>query len=178
MQQGYAMLATAILMLMVVSCRADIDPPVTPRQILDEFYAYDGVEDTLMDPLIVGGQNVVPILLVEIRRSEMPKRRYAIGALGNIGDQRAVSVLEGIAADDGEVEYIRCDCVQAIALIDWSAGRDLAGQFARNPESDSESSAHCLRRVSARILGSSYDDWKENAGIVRSMEDAKIRRHN
>ena len=147
---------------------------VEPAEALSEFYAYDGAEDTLKDPLIVAGTDVVPLVLEEIVRADMVKRRYAIQALGNIGDPTAIPTLEFLAQSTSEPGYIRCVSTQAVAQIDWDAGRELAQRYA---ETELPELPECLPRVSSQILKFSREEWLEKTGIVRSLEDARNRRH-
>lgn len=157
------------------ACSAD-EPhiQVDPTMALDEFYAYDGAEDTLMDPLIVAGTDVVPVVLEQIIKTDMVKRRYAIQALGNIGDSVAIPTLEFLAESMSEPGYIRCVSTQAVAQINWDAGRELAQQFT---ESGQQELPECLPRVSNQILKFSREEWLEKTGIARSLEDARKRRH-
>ena len=160
---------------MFAACTAD-EPveQVDPTEALREFYAYDGAEDTLKDPLIVAGTDVVPLVLEEIVKTDMVKRRYAIQALGNIGDSAAIPTLEFLAQSTSEPGYIRCVSTQAVAQIDWDAGRELAQRFS---ESGSPELPECLPRVSSQILRFSREEWLEKTGVVRSLEDARKRRH-
>jgi len=169
-------LVASLLMFTVASCEADSGSSVNPQQVLDEFYSYDGAEDTLMDPLIVGGKDVVPSILQAIQMTEMPKRRYAIAALGNIGDPRAIPVLEMLSETVTEPGYIRCVSTQAIAQIDWDAGQTLAARFI-DAQERAEELPECLPRVSKQILEYSQEEWLKKTGIVRSLEDALKRRH-
>jgi hypothetical protein len=147
---------------------------VDPAMALDEFYAYDGAEDTLMDPLIVAGTDVVPLVLEQIVKNDMIKRRYAIQALGNIGDPSAIPTLELLADSVSEPGYIRCVSTQAVAQIDWDAGLELAQ---RHIQSEQQELPECLPRVSNQILTFSREKWLDKTGIVRSLEDARKRRH-
>ncbi len=169
-----------ITLLLLASCGSsgDDNPERGSSSILDAFYAYDGAEDTLMDPLIVAGAAAVPTVSEAIRDPGMLKRRYAIGALGNIGDRRAIPSLTEIALDVSEVEYVRCDCVQAIALIDWEEGTRVASLIAGNSNHAESGSFSCLARVTRGIVEGDQEDWLSNLGMVRSLEDAKARRHN
>src|SRR5262245_45882955 len=78
---------------------------------LNRFYTYgndpdDAVaEDMLMDPLIVAGEKVVPLVIREIKNKEMPRRRYAIGFLGNGSYKQALPALEDIFQDLSEKDY-------------------------------------------------------------------------
>jgi hypothetical protein len=87
-------------------------------------------EDELMDPLILAGGNVVPLVLRDIRKSSMPKRRYAIGFLGNGGYREALPVLRQLVVDPAETELIRGDALEAIGQIDRGEGETLARRWA------------------------------------------------
>jgi hypothetical protein len=99
-----------------------------PKAALHQFHTYgDGVEeavaeDMLMDPLILAGKRVVPLVIEEVRNREMPRRRYAIGFLGNGSYRQALPVLEQILSDASEIDYFRGDALHAIYLIDGSLG--------------------------------------------------------
>lgn len=84
-----------------------------------------------MDALILAGPDVIPLVQRELSNPNMPRRRYAIGALGNIGDKSALATLRKIFEDRSEVDYIRCDALEAIAMID----RDMAIQMVRDEPS-------------------------------------------
>lgn len=107
-----------------------------------EFFASNAAEDQLMDPLIRGGRGVVAQLMKEVVNKDMPRRRYAILALGNIGDPTAIETLNLIALDPSEVEYVRCDALVAIALIDESQARTLA-------ERTFPSGAECMKKTAS-----------------------------
>lgn len=160
--------------------QTDITPVdnLSGPQVMEEFYEWNGAEDTLMDPLIVAGDRIVPHILQDISDESMPKRRYAIGALGNIGDRSAIPVLADIALDVAEVEYIRCDCVQAIAMIDWEEGARVASLIAGDSNQLGKASSNCLSRVAREIIEGDQVEWLANLGMVRSLEDARVRRHD
>lgn len=88
-------------------------------------------EDMQMDPLILAGNDVVPVVIREVRKASMPKRRYAIGFLGNGGYREALPVLRQLLADPKESEIIRGDALEAIAQIDKREGQQLAQAWAQ-----------------------------------------------
>ena len=143
--------------------------------MLTEFFDWCSAEDTLMDPLIVQGPEVVPYVLDVILNPDMPKRRYAIGALGNIGSRLALAPLRTILGNQEEPDYIRCTSLNAITQIDWEVGRSLANEF--NTTAQPPISTGCLVRVSKSILTRSKEQWLTDSGIVRSLEDAERRKH-
>ena len=91
---------------------------LTPRERLEKFYSEGFAEPNLVPFLVAGGDEMVPILLNEITDMDMPKRRYAIGALGNLGNIDAVPVLHEIVRNEIEEDYFRCDAIQSIESID------------------------------------------------------------
>jgi hypothetical protein len=95
-------------------------------RVWDAFYAGDH-EPELDDPLIAAGKPMVPYICEAVSHPDMQLRRYAIGALGFIGDKRATPTLERILADTTQVDYVRADALQAIYLID----RERADRLAR-----------------------------------------------
>lgn len=118
----------------------------TPDAALKRFYEqspYSVKEEQLRDPLILQGQSVVPRLLGEVTRKDMPRRSYAILALGDIGDRAALGTLERIVSDPDD--GARCDALLAIAFMDRQHGRALARQFAGARDS-------CLSQTSALVL--------------------------
>ncbi len=113
-----------------------------PEDALADFYeAKDRAEDQLMDPLILNGRRVVPLVVAEIPNKEMRLRRYAIGFLGNGRYAEALPALEEILKDESEVYYFRADALEAIYQISqdkaralapaYTNGEDLLGQAAR-----------------------------------------------
>ena len=89
----------------------------------------DQAEDMLMDPLILAGDKVVPLVLNEIQSPDMKLRRYAIHFLGNGQYSEALPVLKSILENDGELDYIRADALAGIFNIDRDLGLALAGEY-------------------------------------------------
>lgn len=82
-----------------------------------------------MDPLIVAGPAVYPLVIDAIQDSEMPKRRYAISFLGNEEVSEALPTLLTILNDESELPYFRGDALVAIYKIDSEQAKMLAPQF-------------------------------------------------
>ena len=82
-----------------------------------------------MDPLILAGDRVVPLVIRGVADRNMPKRRYAIQFLGNGGFDEAVPVLRRILADKAEDDWMRADALQAIYMIQQSEGAGLAVDY-------------------------------------------------
>lgn len=101
----------------------------SPEKALEEFYQYKGKEETVMDPLILSGGNVVPLVLEKVKNKQMPKRRYAIGFLGNGNYVESLPILKELVSNDSEEALIRGDSLLAIYQIDQSIGREMAIKF-------------------------------------------------
>jgi len=103
----------------------------TPEQVLTRYYTdRDVAEDQTLDPLILGGSRMVPLLEKEILKKEIVKRRYGtIIALGHIGNKNSIPVLEQILQDREEKEAFREGSLIAIALIDLPTARKIAPQY-------------------------------------------------
>jgi hypothetical protein len=100
----------------------------------DEAYARfltfeDGAEDQLMDPLILAGEKVIPLVLEGVQDPNMPRRRYAIGFLGNCECKQAIPLLLSILEDTQEEDYFRGDALRAIARIRPEYGKELAKEY-------------------------------------------------
>jgi hypothetical protein len=108
------------------------NPFQTPEEALQSFYSQNGAEDMLMDPLILAGDKVVPLVINEVKSPDMPRRRYAILFLGNDKYINALPVLEQILADNSEKDYFRGDALISIYKIDNISGKKLAASFANN----------------------------------------------
>ena len=99
------------------------------QKVLNSFYT-DKVPESINDRhLLRAGKGIVPYLVEEIQKRDMPKRRYAIGALGKIADRRALPVLVKILEDRSELEYFRGDTLEAIWRIDKKMGGELAKKY-------------------------------------------------
>ncbi len=94
------------------------------------FYHNPGSEEDLMTPLVQAGPNMVPVILEAIAHKNMRLRRYAIGALGNLGDSSAVDPLAAIVADKSEEDYFRGDALTSVYKLDRERGTALAKKFA------------------------------------------------
>lgn len=101
----------------------------SPQTALEQFYTYDGAEDMLMDPLILAGERVVPLVLEKVRDKNMPRRRYAISFLGNGSYRPALPVLQQILQDETEIDYFRADALESVYKIDESLGKEQARKY-------------------------------------------------
>jgi hypothetical protein len=96
------------------------------QQILHEFYTEIVPEPLIGRQLSGAGKRMVPFLLPEIEKKDMPRRGYAILALGDIGDRRALPTLVTIFEDKSEFNDIRDAALRAIWHIDKRVGEELA----------------------------------------------------
>jgi hypothetical protein len=111
-------------------------PLRNPDEALEDFYeARDRAEDQLIDPLILTGRRVVPLVLKGIPDKGMRLRRYAIGFLGNGRYSEALPMLEVILNDESEMYYIRADALEAIFQISQTRAKELAPNFVNGQES-------------------------------------------
>jgi hypothetical protein len=105
----------------------DYRPWESPEKSLEKFYTYgqdpkDAVaEDMLMDPLILAGKRVVPLVIQEARKKDMPKRGYAIAFLKNGGYKEALPFFMQILEDDCEDVLSRSNALKAMYVIDKKA---------------------------------------------------------
>lgn len=79
---------------------------------------------------------MVPAICKAVTDRKMRMRRYAIGALGHLGDRRAILTLESIYADSTEDALFRGDALEAIFCIDQELGRRYAKQVLRRNYDD------------------------------------------
>jgi HEAT repeat protein len=147
------LIVVAIVALIISGLLAYRISSARPDTALAEFFASTAAEDQLMDPLILAGREVVPPVLKEVVRRDMPRRRYAILALGNIGDRAAVEPLEQIALDQAEEEHLRCDALKALALIDETRARALAQRASPAGNACVESAYLVRRSYLAAVVG-------------------------
>lgn len=100
----------------------------TFRRVWDRFYSGDH-EPELDDPLISAGPAIIAAIAEAIQHKDMKMRRYAISALGQIGDKRAILPLENILKDKSEIDYFRGDALSAIYRLDQGLGTAYAERY-------------------------------------------------
>lgn len=101
-----------------------------PEHIINRFYTErDLAEDQLIDSLILAGPKVVPLLECEILNKEIPRRLYAISALGHLGNNNSIPILEHILQDKSEKEAFRASALEAIASIDLRYAQKIASEY-------------------------------------------------
>lgn len=100
------------------------------EQILEYFYYAATSEEELMDPLILRGEEIVPMVISNVVRPDMPRRRYAIAFLGRGGYVTALPALRNIIEANHEPGYVRADALEAIYRIDQQGGLAYAKLYA------------------------------------------------
>jgi HEAT repeat protein len=128
MSKGSAQLIVLVgtLSLVCGSCEAVVMDQKEAQEVLREFYV-DTVPEPFIDRhLLAAGKAIVPQLLIEIQKRDMPRRGYAILALGKIGDTVALPTLVGILQNASESDTIRSDALRAIWRLDQKLGSTLA----------------------------------------------------
>lgn len=98
-----------------------------------KFYSGDH-EPELDDPLIEAGKGMTLVICEAVKMKDMALRRYAIGALGFIGDEGALPTLEGILKSKDEIYYFRGDALHSIYLINKDLGKKYAKKFGNEHE--------------------------------------------
>jgi HEAT repeat protein len=86
-------------------------------------------EPDIDDPLIARGRSMIPAICQAIQHKDMKRRCYAIGALGYVGDKRALPILETILKDSSEFDYFRGDALHSIYQLDRNLGLRYAKQY-------------------------------------------------
>lgn len=156
---------TTFLVLLGIQWAVVEGPLRNPQEALKDFYeAKDRAEDQLMDPLILAGDDVVPLVIEAISNKKMNLRRYAISFLGNGRYVEALPTLESILKDEAEIDYFRSDALMAIHQIFPAHAKEIAPQFLDGPE--------MLKKVAQDI-----NSGKSEIGYERSYGDAFWHRH-
>jgi hypothetical protein len=101
--------------------------------VWDRFYKGNH-EPELDDPLIDAGKKMTLAICEAIKNKDMKYRRYAIGALGYIGDRRALPTLESLLKSKEEIYYFRGDALHSIYQIDRTLGKKYAAEFGHEHE--------------------------------------------
>ena len=104
------------------------------RKVLNDFYT-DNVPESINDRhLLNAGKSIVPYLITEIQKEDMPKRGYAILALGKIGDRRALPVLIRMYENPTSRGVLQGVLLTAIWHIDRKLGEELASKYTDGDE--------------------------------------------
>ena len=152
-----ASLSLAALLFAAASARAD-DEGVDYRtggkrfaKVWHAFYDESFHEPEIDDPLIAAGRPMVPAICEAVAHPDMKYRRYAIGALGDIGDRKALPTLVALIENAGEAVYMRNDALLAIYRIDRALGTRYARQY-RHADAPIASTAEAILRGDRWLL--------------------------
>ncbi len=98
----------------------------------------------------------------------MHHRRYAIYALGQIGDKREIPFLKTILNDETEIYLFRYDALYSIAMLDIEAAKESAKKFV-------DKKNEMVTELSQQLL---TDERSFQLGIVKkTIWDAILDRH-
>jgi uncharacterized lipoprotein NlpE involved in copper resistance len=150
---------SCLILFVVLGCSTR-----SPEQILEEFYNYNEPDSESLDPLILAGEKVVPLIIEKIRDRSMQRRRLAIDFLGNGEYEQALPVLIKILNDETEESHFRVAALISIFQI----AENLGNEFAQRYKNDSN-----LGKTSMDILSN-----KDYLRYRRTYIDALFRRHD
>lgn len=143
--------AFLIFLFLPLSAGAQTPTETTPtdpryRTAWREFYHGGYSEIDLGSSLVRVGEPIVPSVCRAIADRNMKRRRYAISALGWIGDRRAIPSLQKVLSEATELQELRADALEAIYRISprlahrlappHTERKDLLGTVARAVVSD------------------------------------------
>ena len=121
-----------VVLIAIIAACSRADAPA-PEVALARFYANEEPECTLKFPLYAGTPGVIPLVIQAIHDPEMPKRRYAISYLGEVGAADATDELLAILENDSEKDYFLADALEALQAIDPDRARELAPRYVAGP---------------------------------------------
>lgn len=98
-------------------------------RVWQAFYVDADHEPEIAVPLVKAGRPMTLHICAAVTHPDMKRRRYAIDALGLIGDKRALPVLETILKNRDEIDYFRGDALEAIYRLDRKLAVQYAGQY-------------------------------------------------
>jgi hypothetical protein len=104
------------------------------EQVLADFYSWEGTELTSADPLIVGGDELVPLLIIKVKDPAMPKRTVVISYLCRYGYTEAIPVIRSIAENEAEHEAHRSVALYSLGYIEPNLANSLANSYAHRSD--------------------------------------------
>ncbi len=143
--------ALFVILLSTLLADAQTAQETTPtdpryRTAWREFYYGGSSEIDVGSSLVRVGEPIVPSVCRAIADRNMKRRRYAIAALGWIGDRRALPSIQKVLSDATELQELRADALAAIYRISprlahrlsppHAERKDLLGTVARAVISD------------------------------------------
>lgn len=142
------LVATTLVGLSLFWARTE-GPLRAPVDALADFYKANGrAEDQIIDPLVLAGSDVVPVVIEAIADGDMPRRRYAITFVGIARRRDAIPVLAKILNDETEIYYMRADALGALYRIDPAVAELHARRYSKRSDS--------LGQVATEISSGSY----------------------
>jgi HEAT repeat protein len=148
-------LLTALLFTAAHACAADeVDYRTGGKRFAKvwvAFYDESFHEPEIDDPLIEAGRPMVPAICEAIAHQDMKYRGYAIGALGYIGDRRALPTLVALIENARETVSMRNQALLAIYRIDRALGARYARQY-RHADAPVADTAEAILRGDRRVL--------------------------
>lgn len=114
---------------------------------LQAFEAADPAENGI-DPLVLAGESVVPLVIDRIADRDMPRRSDAIRFLAEGAYREAIPALDRILHDDAEKGFMRCEALLAVSRIDPTLGINRAVRL----KSRLDDLGFCTKQVLAGIL--------------------------
>jgi HEAT repeat protein len=153
-------LLNCLILLCVFACSTR-----SPEAVLEEFYNYNEPDSESLDPLILAGEKVVPLVMERVQDRNTQRRRLAIQFLGNSSYKQALPVLEKIMKDETEESHFRSTALISIFKIDEKLVKQFAQQY----------------KVSKNDLGDIARDILANKDYLnyrRTYTDALLRRHD
>jgi hypothetical protein len=117
-----------------IAAAATLGCAKNPEKAFEQFLNEDrpGPWEEEIVPLVLAGDDVVPLVIQHIRDSSAVRRSMAIRFLGNGGYRDALPTLRTILEDRREPRYHRVEALIAIYRIDQDEGITLARQAIRN----------------------------------------------
>ena len=149
MKKIFFLILLLLALYLLLGCPSIVDAInlrlfASPEHILNRFYTEEDLAvDQVMDSLILAGPKMTPLLEREIQKREIQRRRHAITALGHLGNNNSIPILEQLLQDKGEKESFRAAALLAIASIDLSYAQKIAPQYLN----DSRYVAECAYEV-------------------------------
>jgi hypothetical protein len=126
----------------------------SPHKVLRDFETSQAPESMLMQPLLdADAAEVAPIVISGVADKKMPRRRYAIGYLGQIKSAPALPVLEQILADSSEEGHLRADALEAISSIDRARAHQLAVAHRDSPDELGRLARDLLAEKAGAVVG-------------------------
>lgn len=98
----------------------------SPEKNLKLFCTTPGTDERAVDHLRKAGDKVVPLVIGEVGKKDMPRRRTAMQFLASSRQRTALPTLELILRDETEEQAVRAEALRAINLIDPTRGQEHA----------------------------------------------------